>query len=458
MKTRYSVIIIASFNFFIGCEKSWLEAKPNSSLGTLSSVEDCQALLDNSSTLFNQNYPVFNEFSTSDYYLPYSVWNSRIPLIKNSYIWASDFYQGGSMVDWTLPYQQILNVNIVLNALDELKIDQSNQDAFNLAKGTAFFYRAFAFFGLAQEFCKPYIESSASTDLGIPIRLTANVNDISIRSTVQQTYDQILSDLHSAETLLANNQTPSSQLTKTRATVAAVFAMYARTYLAMSNYTKALSYSDSCLSLYNSLMDFTILSTSSPNPITNNPFNPEVIFFATSINGGLGGIAIIDSMLYQSYTANDLRRVIFFTTTTGNPTYKGSYSASNGALFAGLATDEIYLIRAECNARAGNTVLAMNDLNTLLRKRWATGTFVDYTAANAASALNQILVERRKELIFRTIRWTDLRRLNLDPQFAVTLSRNLNGQIYTFPPNDQKYVFAIPDAEIQLSGIQQNPR
>jgi len=68
------------------------------------------------------------------------------------------------------------------------------------------------------------------------------------------------------------------------------------------------------------------------------------------------------------------------------------------------------------------------------------------------------LKERRKELLFRGLRWTDLRRLNLDPRFAVTLARNVSGQIYSLPPEDPRYAWPIPDDEIQASGIPQNPR
>ena len=55
--------------------------------------------------------------------------------------------------------------------------------------------------------------------------------------------------------------------------------------------------------------------------------------------------------------------------------FKGSY---NGTLFAftGLATDEIFLVRAECRARTGDINGAMDDLNRLLQQRWKTGTFV----------------------------------------------------------------------------------
>jgi hypothetical protein len=68
------------------------------------------------------------------------------------------------------------------------------------------------------------------------------------------------------------------------------------------------------------------------------------------------------------------------------------------------------------------------------------------------------LLERRKELCFRGLRWQDLRRLNKEPEYAKTLTRKIDGITYTLPPNDPKYVFPIPPNVIALSGMQQNPR
>ena len=80
------------------------------------------------------------------------------------------------------------------------------------------------------------------------------------------------------------------------------------------------------------------------------------------------------------------------------------------------------------------------------------------TVTDADELLRIILQERRKELLFRSLRWTDLRRLNKDSRFAVTLTRKLNNDTYTLPPNDARYVLPIPQQEIEESGIQQNPR
>jgi TonB-dependent SusC/RagA subfamily outer membrane receptor len=63
-----------------------------------------------------------------------------------------------------------------------------------------------------------------------------------------------------------------------------------------------------------------------------------------------------------------------------------------------------------------------------------------------------------KECVFRNLRWSDLRRLNLDPQYAKMLTRTATGTNYQLLPNDSRYVLPIADDEIRSSGIEQNVR
>jgi hypothetical protein len=167
---------------------------------------------------------------------------------------------------------------------------------------------------------------------------------------------------------------------------------------------------------------------------------------------------IVDSALYRSYAPGDLRRSIFYLINgEGQPNMKGGYA---GIIypFSGLATDELYLARAECAARAGQTSQALDDLNTLLLHRCQPGTFVPLTAATPAAALDTILAERRKELAFRGLRWTDLRRLNKEGR-NITITRKLNGVLYQLAPNSPLYTLPIPPDIIGFNpNMKQNPR
>jgi hypothetical protein len=126
-------------------------------------------------------------------------------------------------------------------------------------------------------------------------------------------------------------------------------------------------------------------------------------------------------------------------------------------MFSGIATDEIHLIKSECLARLGKKVDAMQVLNHLLQFRWKAGAFIPLTAADSDEALSIILRERRKELPFRGLRWTDLRRLDKE-NLIPTLTRELDGKQYVLPPGDKRYVLPIPYDIISQTGMPQNPR
>jgi hypothetical protein len=99
----------------------------------------------------------------------------------------------------------------------------------------------------------------------------------------------------------------------------------------------------------------------------------------------------------------------------------------------------------------------MQDVNTLLKNRYKTGSFQYYSAASQQEALQLIIEERKKELVFRGLRFTDLRRLNKEGA-GILLRRLANGSMFQLPPNDLRYTLPIPDDAIAGSKIVQNPR
>lgn len=445
-KKKIYLILLAISLWSPACKKNWLDAKPNNTLIVPSTIQDYQSLMDNSAKA-NASLPGLGEMAADNFYLTYSSWQALQVSERNNYIWAKDIFAGGASNDWTSAYTRILNDNVALEGINTIVPVAGTAAAWNNVKGSALFYRALDFYGLAQEFSSPYAPTTAQTDLGIPLRLASDVNQPSVRATVAMTYSQILGDLVTAKGLL-----PLSPLYKTRPSKPAAYGLLARTCLAMENYPQAKLYADSCLQLYAGLLDYNTLSVSSSRPFAR--FNAEVIYHAALVQYTSANNGIVDPALFSSYQATDLRKKLFF---TAAGLFKGQYTAA-AAPFGGLATDEIYLIRAEAQARAGNTAAALSDLNTLLVKRFATGTFIPVTAASADEALARVLAERQKELVFRNLRWADLRRLNKDPRFAKTLEKTLNGTVYTLPSNDLRYVFPIPDNEVKLSGYPQNPR
>lgn len=460
MKNQSVIIIkvILIGILFCGCKKDWLNGKPNKVLVVPKTIADYQALMDNTrgSPGMNQNYPSNTMVGDGDYYMTDTKFNalSFLPE-KSAYYWAptDDFYGTAISTDWKNAYSRILQSNVVLDGIKDIQADINNQPAYNNVKGTALFFRSIDFYNLSQEFCKVYNSGTASSDLGLPLRISSNVNITVDRSSLQATYDRIIGDLKTSISLL-----PAKPLYPTRPSKAAAYGLLSRIFLSQDDYNKALLYADSCLQIQNTLMDYNQLSFTASAPITL--FNKEVIFHSglTSYTSFGTSYLIIDPSLYQSYSANDLRLNIFFTKVSGNNTTKSSYTGTNSIYFGGIATDEMYLTRAECYARTNDLTNALKDLNTLLQNRLKTGTFTNITASTSDAALQLILNERRKELCFRNLRWTDLRRLNKDPRFQVTITRTINGQTYTLAPNSPRYVLPLDPKEILTGGLQQNSR
>jgi starch-binding outer membrane protein, SusD/RagB family len=447
------LLVTISVLWLISSCKKYLDTKSNQTLATPQTLDDLDAILKNPT--MNLAMAMTNG-SSDEYYLKYTDWNSIADLQKYGYIWAAADLN--DIFDWQQAYQTVLYSNTVLDQLE--KMPSKNQERkWNNIKGRALFFRAYAFFEIAQLFAPQYDPSTATTDLGIPLRLNSNFNDPSNRSTVQETYDRIVNDLQNALPLLPSDL-PITILGKTQPTRVALYGLLARVYLQMGNYSLAKQNADNCLQLYNKLLDFNQppVDLLSSNPIPQ--FNDEVIYYTnTSAPVNSNSIAKIDSNLFQSYTSNDIRQVAYFSKNTDNTyRFKGSYNSGSTDLFNGIATDEIYLIRAEANARLKDVTDALRDLDTLLIRRIETGSFVPSSASNPDQALSLILTERRKELVYRGLRWSDLKRLNKDSRFAITLTRNLNAQLYNLPPNDPRYNLLIPLEVITQSSLQQNPR
>lgn len=429
-----------------GCKK-FLEAKPDQSIATPSSISDLQGILNNYAFM-NARYPSASEVSADDYYLTTADFNTLSDAQRAYYTWQKYDLIGG---DYTSPYSSVEYANVVLDALPKIPGIPGDKNAI---MGEALYIRAAYHFALAQLFCKPYSNNTAANDPGIVLRTTSDAAVRPVRATIAATYAQIISDLKAAS-LKLNNQVIQKYLPSKPAAL----GLLARVYLSMSDYSNAGLYADSALSNYSKLIDYNTISPGATIPFKQ--FNDEVIYDArTPAPGTLtASKAKVDTVLYASYAANDLRKTVFFKNgNNGSKAFKGNYTGQNNAsLFTGIATDELYLIRAECAARAGHLNAATNDLNTLLVNRWKKGSYNPLSFTDQSQLLAAVLKERRKELLFRGLRWIDLRRFNLNDPAKITLTRNVNNTTFLLAPNSDRYVFQLDRNAVTISGLPQNP-
>jgi tetratricopeptide (TPR) repeat protein len=445
MKKKHIYIALLGLLFLSSCKKDWFDIKTDDSLTVPATLKDFQALLDNGLMATSAE---LGEIVSDGHFITDAGNDQLDASHQSTYLWKSELPYTISKTTWGNCFTNIYYCNLVLDGLKKIK--ENNLTGGNI-KGQALFQRARNFYELAQIFA-PYYQSGVSdSELGIPLRLEADANLPSNRSTLKEAYEQIIGDL-----LIAKDLMQDLPQYKTRGSKAAALGYLARIYLSMEKYEEAGKYADECLKIYSFLMDYNTLDPNASQSITG--FNNEIILVA-GMSGSYTlepGIMFISPELINKYGIGDLRKNIFFKeVSNGIYSYKGSYSGTPYNLFSGLAVDELYLIRAESFARAGKTAEAMKDLNTLLVKRYKPG-FVPHTATDSEDALRQILDEREKELLLRGLRWSDLRRLNQDVRFRRTLSRTIQGKTYTLEPNNDHYTLPIPDEVIKRTGMAQN--
>jgi len=451
-------ITIMVWIFCPSCKK-YLEKKSDTSVAVPTTLNDFQALLDRSLAM-NQITPSSGDASSDDFFIQASTYGNLTTYAQDFYSWIPYDYTYDN--DWSNGYLCVYPCNLCLQDLTAIPVTPANRDQWNNIKGSALFYRSYAFLNMVWIYGKAFDDGTASSDLGIALRMGTDFNEPTTRASVKQSYDQITNDLKEAL-----NYLPALPVVKSRPSKAAAYGLLARVYLSMRKYEDASKYADSCLQLQSYLMDYNgdpgVFNLAGNSPFNTYSSNGEMIFY--SLENRLNtlhiiGTGTIDTLLYQSYAADDLRKKGFFRSLGNNFwAFKGSYISGVGNSFTGLATDEMYLIRAECSARAGSKDSAIADLNTVIKKRWSNnGTWQPFTAADAQDALNKILVERRKELLYRGLRWSDIKRLNKEGR-NIILKRILpNGTISILQPNANYYALPLPKDIVDLTGIPQNPR
>jgi len=438
---------------FSGCKK-FLDEKSDRKLAVPQNLDDLQALL-NSENLISLVDPSAGEISSDDFYLTDDDYNGLSQdRERRLYLWQKDhlFANASSPNDWQKLYSLVYTANTVIENIAKIEKNAQNGVQYDNILGQAYFHRGRAYFSILQLWSKAYNSETASNDLGMVIRESTDFNLPSKRSDLQTSYDYALSDLKRAALLL-----PLVSPSPVRPGKQATLGMLSRVYLSMRIYNQAYLYADSCLKISTNLLDYNTVNSAKTIPFTR--FNSEVLFDCYNSTPAIlaNTRAKIVPELYGSYLDNDLRKSLFFRN-NNNGTYgwRGSYTGSTG-LFPGIAIDEVILNRAECLARSGNLQEALNDLNALLTKRYRTNSFRPYTLNGTTDVKKLVLDERRKELTMRNIRWSDLKRLNLEGA-NIDLRRSIGGIDYTMKANDLRYALEIPEDVVALSNIEQNQR
>ncbi len=333
---------------------------------------------------------------------------------------------------WLNGYEVNNQANIVLDNLDKFEDDTER----NTIEGEAKFLRALVYFDLARFYGQQYEAGQTNSQLAAPIVLEAVLNPSEVteppRNTVEEVYNQVISDLTSAASLL-----PESN--DIFADKYAAQALLARVYLQQGDYANALTAANDVIA--NSGHSLTPAYAGAFNndgdssedifawQITSQDGTNDMnTFWAGTAFGGRSGnpdVAVNDPFLAIYDDLNDDRRNFFYLTSRGRATTKWQSQFAN-IPFLRLA--ELYLIRAESNERLGSSVGAtpLDDINTLRNRANA--------APLGAVDLAVILDERKRELSFEGHAIHDARRLK---QNIGALSYDANSLVLPVPQRER---------------------
>lgn len=444
--------------FIIGCDKSFLEAKPDKSLLIPSTLEDYEKIVYNEQvmTLFG---PGITNLCSDDAYITDAVMSGDrlAEQEKLIYLWDRTMFDNVRVgTDWVECYQRIFYANVVLEGLVQLKPSEEQLAKWNSLYGAALFYRALGHYQLLNLFSPIYQESEGNNSLGIPLRMTADINDRPARSSVKDSYAAVINDLQTSLKYLDEKLERASLPDQVSS-----WALLARVYLSMSKFDEALNCADEVWEINSALLDYNTLNLNATKPIpAPMPVNAnvEVIFFSQTTGRGFTSQGYINNDLVALYDDKDIRKKVFFKEVDNNLfQFVGTYNRT-AFLFNGLTTAEVLLIKAECLLRIGRTGEARQLLSMLHINRYLIGNAPDLTLLADKELMKEVLLERRKELVFRDIRWSDLKRLNLESEHQVTLERIVNGKEYKLLPNSTDYALPIPFLlELELNKLPQNP-
>lgn len=446
MKNYVFLLILFLLFVISGCDQ-FLDAKPRKGLVVPEKLEQLLSLLRKENESMQD--PRFGELSTDDYYWNTADLNSKDEVTQNCYSWkAKDMFGQTAVTDWALHYRFIYYANTVLEKLADITPVGSELAEWNLAKGEALFYRGKFLYDIAIIWASAYNIPDNDKILGVPLRLNTNFNERSYCSTLKDSYIRIVKDIEESISFL-----PEVAEHATRPSKTAARAMLARIYLSMGEYEKALARAEEVLNVKSDLLDYKTISVTADYSFA--AFNKEVIFHCHFLLGMTD--IFLNPILSDSYLDDDLRKSLYFVyQNNGKVNFKGSYYGRS-TLFSGLAVDEMYLIAAECHARSTSVNKARDYMTTLMAHRYKKDKAPILTGLSKEEILDFILNERRKELVFRGVRWGDVKRLNNEGR-NIQLERYTEGASVYLLPNDPRFNLPFPEGLLDLSDIVQNER
>jgi starch-binding outer membrane protein, SusD/RagB family len=334
---------------------------------------------------------------------------------------------------WAAIYATINRANQIIDKVPGVAVSATFPDATkNQLLGEAYFVRALSYFDLARTW----------GGVQLILKPTVTIHDTQgvKRSSLADTYAQVLSDLNTAEPLLPDT------VNRYRATQQTVWALKARFYLYQNDWNDAETYATKLIgnSSYVLLKPYSAFFANNVVGTQESIFeisysaantNSHRTFWQPPANGGTRQWAPNDAFIaLVTDPAIGGNRSVTVAKTSEGLWYGNFYyrsPATDPAYILRIA--EQYLIRAEARANNNDLTGALADLDAVRDRAGLPAS----TAASPSDILLAIENERRLEFAFEPHRWYDLVRTN---RAAAVLGVT----------NTQKYVMPIPQAQLAV--------
>lgn len=470
-----SVIILASH----GCGKDYLETEPTENFtqkqigeaaalnpavvaGTMKGIYAFMYTAGTGGTgghydFGQKSYDLFMDILSADMAYSANSWNSLLGLANLSA--TVDFTSNYNYAPWRHYYRMIRSSNLVIDALGgQDVVPELLENRFIMGQAKAM--RAHSYFYLTQLYTK---EFNATAEI-LPI-YTNSIQENQPKSTTQEVYDLILSDLTDAMTLLEGYTRPS----KVEVDQNLAKMMLAYVYAYLGNYPQAKVLTDQVILAGGYPLTSVSELTGGFNDVNTGSWMwgmdltsdqglgliswwGQMDLFTYSYQ--VGDYKSIDRVLYDAIPANDVRKNQF--STYGNYNYlmpinkfyhPDRVQDGQGTIttdYVYMRIEEAYLLNAEAAAKSGDEIMARNRLKALLQNRIPDVSYIDGLTLDELK--DEIYLQTRIEL------WGEGRSYLAMKRNKAVANRSSNHLFFpntSFPYNDGRLTLEIPQSEIQ---------
>jgi starch-binding outer membrane protein, SusD/RagB family len=477
--TKSLILLVIGLPLLNGCNQ-FLEENPDNR-SEVNTPEKAAQLLTNAYTSAAYNFTEWMGDNVS-----YTTGTTRLPEHEQSYAWEdiTSVNQDTPTYFWTATYDAIAHANEVLAIIDDMEGDQARKDA---VKGEAYLTRAYGHFMLVNLFAEHYSDK-ADKRPGIPYVLEPETQFIKKyeRNTIEEVYDFIEDDIKNGLDLVDGSFYANSG--KYHFTKNAALAFASRFYLYKGDTDNCIEYSSqmlggdpdifikdlaSLLEQYQEPEDFLALYTS-PNDQSNLLLVRNITNFHVNVGYWPDSDLLFGTFNSNPWGADDLRTSVRYPIfVRGENLALGKYQflferssltsnvGLNYTIVPVFRGEEVLLNRAEANTYENKITAAIADLQILINKRYENAPVLTaailrnyYGTANTQAAVLQYITdERQKEFWHEGLRWFDIKRFELEVEHLLG-----DGDVIDLDDDDERKVLQIPQAAIDVGGLEPNPR